>query len=46
MRLIHPIAWKGNSANFAKNNVLEDTKFIANSPPLASVVTLYNFRRG
>jgi hypothetical protein len=43
---MHPSAWKWNSANFAKNNVLEDTKFIANSPPLARVVTLYNFKRG
>jgi hypothetical protein len=35
--LIHPPSGKRNSANFAKNNALLGTKFIANSSLLARV---------
>jgi hypothetical protein len=31
---IHRSAWNKNSANFAKNNALNGTKFIGNSSPL------------
>jgi hypothetical protein len=43
---IHPSSHSGCSQKFAKNNALKGTKFIADSSLLASMLTLYNFRRG
>jgi hypothetical protein len=37
-----PTSQKRISRNFAKNNALKGTKFIANSSPFASVISLCN----